>query len=66
MTLVWNQHTSIFGIRHREYQKLAEEQLWLFSIKTRGLKQTMRELSGGKQQKVLLSLALVQSKYSYA
>ncbi len=55
MTLVWKKHASILGIRHRECRKLAQEQIELFSTKTRGLKQKMRELGGGNQQKVLLS-----------
>lgn len=55
MTLVWKQYSSLFGIRHRQCQKIANEQLQLFSTKIRGIKQTIRELSGGNQQKVLLS-----------
>mgnify|MGYP000215588051 CR=1 FL=1 len=61
MALVWNQHSGILGIRHKECKKLAEEQLQLFSTKARGLKQTMRELSGGNQQKVLLSRWLLSN-----
>ena len=55
MALVWKKFVDIGGIRHSRCKKAAKDQIALFSTKTTGLKQKMRELSGGNQQKVLLS-----------
>ncbi|MCD7909250.1 MAG: sugar ABC transporter ATP-binding protein [Clostridium sp.] len=61
MVLVWKKFVAAGGIRHSRCRKAAREQIALFSTKTTGLKQKMRELSGGNQQKVLLSRWLLKS-----
>lgn len=55
MTLVWKRYCGPFGIRHKQCQQITREQMQAFSTKASGIRQVMRELSGGNQQKVLLS-----------
>ncbi len=56
MMLSWEKvKNKLTGISHTKGKAVCKEQIDLFSIKTRGIKQDMTELSGGNQQKALLS-----------
>lgn len=48
-----------FPIRHREIRKDSEEYIQQLSIKTTGIHQLVRDLSGGNQQKVLVARLLL-------
>jgi len=55
MTLTWLKYGKSFFIRTRPCKKAAAEQLRSHQVKTTGLGQIMRNLSGGNQQKVLIA-----------
>jgi len=55
MTLNWHKHKRFLKLKKKSIKKVCNEEIKRFDIKTTGTKQIMNDLSGGNQQKVLVS-----------
>jgi len=61
LQLIWKTCGKAFALNHRKGRDTVKKQISQYNIKTRGIRQPIRTLSGGNQQKVLLSRWLLAS-----